>query len=260
VTRRDESCAEVLYEICDGIATVTINRPGSANALNAAVRAGLTAGLERFERDVEAKVLILTAAGDQHFCAGADLVELAETGLRVPPADFIPQIGRTVTVTKPVIGAVFGAVRGGGFLLAQNCDLLIAASDATFAISEVKVGRGAPWAAVLPRLVPPAVAMQLLLTGEPITAQRAHEIGLVNAMAEPGEVYQAARRWAEAVRDAAPLAVLAARRMVHDVTRGDLAAHFAQAEETWRAAYESDDAQEGVKAFIAHRPPRWHRR
>ena len=94
---------------------------------------------------------MLTGAGDQAFCAGGDLKEMAATELRVPPPDFVPQFGRTIEVEKPTIAAVNGVAYAGGFLLAQMCDLCVAADHARFAITEAKVGRGAPWAARLCR-------------------------------------------------------------------------------------------------------------
>lgn len=249
----------VTYSVEAGIAVITINRPQARNALNHEVRAGLFDAFRHFDDDTDAAVMVLTGAGSA-FCAGADLKELGRTRLGVPPPDFIPQIGRNVDVGKPVVGAINGACRGGGFLLAQNCDLLVAAANATFAISEVKVGRGAPWAAPLPRLMPPAVAMQMLLTGDPIDAERAREVGFINLVVPTDETLVAARRLAEVVRDGAPLAVTAARRMVHEVVRGDMGERFSRAEEIWRSAYESRDAQEGVRAFIERRQPLWSRR
>src|SRR6195952_2452630 len=109
-----------------------------------------------------------------------DLKEMAQTSLTVPPPDYVPQPGRTLPMTKPVVAAVNGGAFGGGFLLAQSADLVIAADTAKFGISEIKIGRGAPRAAPLAGLVPPRIAMQLLVTGDPITAQRAYEVGLVN--------------------------------------------------------------------------------
>ena len=162
------------YELRGPVAWLTINRPEARNALNSEVREGLFAGVRRFNDDDAAKVLILTGAGDRAFCAGGDLKEMADTELRVPPPDFLPQFGRNIEVPKPTIAAVNGIAYAGGFLLAQNCDLCIASENATFAISEVKVGRGAPWAAPLPWLIPPRVAMQILLTGDPMDAARAH--------------------------------------------------------------------------------------
>src|SRR6185369_3922014 len=126
---------------------------------------GLFAAFERFGSDDGAKVAVLTGAGDQAFCAGGDLKEMAELGLEVPPPDFLPIFGRNVSVDKPTIAAVNGVAFAGGFLLAQMCDLCVAAEHARFAITEPKVGRGAPWAMPLPWLVPPRVALELLLTG-----------------------------------------------------------------------------------------------
>src|ERR1700759_5373688 len=139
----------VRYELENGVAWLTISRPEARNALNQAVRDGLLAGVQRFNTDDTAAVLVLTGAGDRAFCAGGDLKEMADTTLKVPPVDFVPQFGRNIEVEKPTIAAVNGIAYGGGFLLAQVCDLCVAAESARFAISEVKVGRGSPWAAPL---------------------------------------------------------------------------------------------------------------
>jgi len=145
----------VRYEVVNGVAWLTIDRPEARNALSKAVRDGLFDGVRRFNADDGAKVLVLTGAGDRAFCAGGDLKEMADTALRVPPLDFLPQFGRNIAVDKPTIAAVNGVAYAGGFLLAQNCDLVIAAESAKFAVTEVKVGRGSPWAAPLPLLVGP---------------------------------------------------------------------------------------------------------
>src|ERR1700722_13698782 len=163
---------DVRYERVGPGAVLTIDRPEARNALNASVRSGLFAGIRRFNGDTSAKVLVLTGTGDA-FCAGGDLKEMADTSLDVPPPDFLPQMGRNIDVEKPTIAAVNGVAFAGGFLLAQNCDLCVAADTARFAISEVKVGRGAPWAVPLPWLVPRRAAMEIMLTGDPIGATRA---------------------------------------------------------------------------------------
>src|SRR3984957_5317383 len=158
----------VIYERAgDGVAWLTINRPEARNALSKGVRDGLWEGFRRFADDGDAAVLILTAAGDKAFCAGGDLKEMSDTALKVPPPDFLPYLQRTVKTDKPVIAAVNGIAFAGGFLLAQMCDLVIAAEHAKFAITEVKVGRGAPGAAPLPWLVGPRAAMEIMLIGDP---------------------------------------------------------------------------------------------
>ena len=170
----------VLYENDGPVTWITINRPEARNALNQAVRDGLWQGLRRFVADDASAVLVLTGAGEEAFCAGADLKEMAELKLEVPPPDFAPYLNRNIKVEKPVIAAVNGAALAGGFLLAQMCDLCVAAEHARFAITEARWGRGAPWAAPLPWLISPRVALELLMTAEPIDARRALEIGLVN--------------------------------------------------------------------------------
>jgi enoyl-CoA hydratase/carnithine racemase len=247
----------VLYEVRSGVAWLTINRPEARNALNQAARDGLLAGVRRFNADDSAQVLVLTGAGDKAFCAGGDLKEMAATQLKVPPPDFVMQFGRTIEVTKPTIAAVNGVAYAGGFLLAQNCDLVIAADTARFAISEVKVGRGAPWAAPLPWLIPPRVAMQILLTGDPIDAARAYQIGMVNEVVPLAELAGAAQAMAERIAANAPLSVRAAKRTVRLIAELPLAEAYTEADRIWEPVYLSEDAQEGPAAFAARRPPEW---
>ena len=243
----------VSYTVTKGVAWLTIERPEARNALNAAVREGLYAGVRRFNEDDTAKVLVLTGAGEKAFCAGGDLKEMAETALTVPPPDFVPQFGRNIEVAKPTIAAVNGVAWAGGFLLAQCCDLCIAAETATFAISEVKVGRGAPWAAPLSWLIPPRIALQILLTGDPLTARRAYEIGLVNDVVPLAELRVRTQQVAMRIAANAPLSVLAAKRTAY-LSGPD---RFDEAERIWAPVYHSADAQEGPAAFRDKRPPVW---
>ncbi len=250
----------VEYQTQGAVAWLTINRPEARNALSAAVRSGLFDGFRRFNADDDARVLVLTGAGDQAFCAGGDLKEMAATQLTVPPPDFAPQLGRNIIVDKPVIAAVNGVAYAGGFLLAQSCDLCLAADTARFAITEVKVGRGAPWAAPLPWLIPPRIAMQLLLTGDPISAERACQVGLVNEVVPAAELRDRAQAVAERIAANAPLSVLAAKRTVSLIAELPLAQAFEAAEKIWEPVYLSADAQEGPAAFREKRPPAWQGR
>jgi enoyl-CoA hydratase/carnithine racemase len=245
------------YRLQGPVAWLTINRPEARNALSAGVRAGLWAGLRRFNDDNAARVLVLTGAGDRAFCAGGDLKEMAADGLEVPPPDFAPQPGRNIEVAKPLIAAVNGVAYAGGFLLAQSCDLCLAADTARFAITEAKVGRGAPWAAPLPWLIPPRIAMQLLLTGEPISAERAFGVGLVNEVVPAAELRARAQAVAETIAANAPLSVLAAKRTVRLIAEQPLSQAFDAAERIWEPVYRSADAQEGPAAFREKRPPVW---
>jgi enoyl-CoA hydratase/carnithine racemase len=247
----------VRYEVVRGVGWLTIDRPEARNALSQAVREGLFAGVRRFNADDTAKVLVLTGAGDRAFCAGGDLKEMADRSLTVPPPDFLPQFGRNVDVAKPTIAAVNGVAYAGGFLLAQNCDLCVAAESARFAVTEVRVGRGSPWAVPLPWLVPPRVAMQILLTGDPISAQRAYEVGLVNQVVPDGELRAATQALAERIAANAPLSVMAAKQTVYLAMQQGLGEAFDQADRLWEPVYLSADAQEGPAAFRAKRPPVW---
>lgn len=247
----------VEYTVDNGVAWLVIDRPEARNALNKAVRDGLWDGFRTFNADDSAKVLVLTGAGDTAFCAGGDLKEMAATALTVPPPDFLPQPGRNLDVPKPTIAAVNGVAFAGGFLLAQNCDLCVAAEHATFGVSEVKVGRGSPWAAPLSWLVPPRVAMQILLTGDPLDAARAYELGLVNEVVPGAELRAAAQALGERIAANAPLSVLAAKRTVRLVAELPLTDAYAEAERIWAPVYHSADAQEGPAAFRAKRRPVW---
>ncbi len=247
----------ISYALDGPVAWLTINRPEARNALNREVREGLFDGFRRFSADAAARVLVLTGAGDRAFCAGGDLKEMAADALQVPPPDFLPQLGRNIDVDKPVIAAVNGVAYAGGFLLAQNCDLVVAADTATFAITEVKVGRGVPWAAPLPWLIPPRVAMQLLLTGDPIDAARAHQLGLVNEVVPLSGLRAAAQSLGERIAANAPLSVLAGKRTVRLMADLPLADAYRRAEEIWAPVYRSQDAQEGPRAFTERRRPVW---
>jgi enoyl-CoA hydratase/carnithine racemase len=250
----------VTYEVEDRVAWLTIDRPEARNALSADVRAGLWDGVRRFTADDDAAVLVLTGAGDKAFCAGGDMREMAEGALTVPPPDFLPQFGRNVEVAKPTIAAVNGVAYAGGFLLAQQCDLVVAADTARFAVTEVKVGRGSPWAAPLPWLVPPRVAMQLLLTGDPIDAARAREVGLVNEVVPLADLRATAQALAVRIAANAPLSVRAAKATVGLVAELPLAEAYAAAERIWAPVYGSADAQEGPAAFRDKRAPVWQGR
>ncbi|MFD0439915.1 enoyl-CoA hydratase/isomerase family protein [Streptomyces chartreusis] len=247
----------VTYEVVNGVAWLTINRPEARNALSKAVREGLFAGVRRFNEDDSAKVLVLTGSGDRAFCAGGDLKEMADTSLTVPPVDFVPQFGRNIQVEKPTIAAVNGVAYAGGFLLAQNCDLCVAAESARFAVTEVRVGRGSPWAAPLSWLVGPRVALEILLTGDPLSAQRAYEVGLVNRVVPDADLRGEVQALAERIAANAPLSVRAAKKTAYLSARMGLTEAFEEAERIWEPVYTSRDAQEGPAAFRDRRTPVW---
>jgi enoyl-CoA hydratase/carnithine racemase len=244
------------YQERNGVAWLTIDRPEARNALSKEVRDGLWEGTRRFVADGSAAVLVLTGAGDNAFCAGGDLKEMAETALEIPPPDFLPQF-RNIDVPKPTIAAVNGVAYAGGFLLAQQCDLVVAAEHARFAVTEVKVGRGSPWAAPLSWLVPPRVALEILLTGDPVDAARAREIRLVNHVVPAAQLRERAQALAERIAANAPRSVRAAKRTAYLSAECGRDEAYARAEEIWAPVYRSTDAQEGPAAFRDKRAPVW---
>ena len=248
----------VLYAVDDsGIATITINRPEQRNCLSKEVRDGLRAAWGRFEHDDAARIAILTGSGGKAFCAGGDLKEMVETGLKVPPRDMFPVPYETIKLSKPTIAAVNGVAFAGGWMIAQACDLCVASTTAKFAITEVKVGRGSPWAAPLIHMIPQRIFMEIVLTGKPISANRAYEIGLVNRLAEPEALMDAARELARDVIEGAPLSVAAARETVMLATEMGRSDALQAAWAAHEMAYNSEDAQEGPRAFAEKRKPEW---
>jgi enoyl-CoA hydratase len=251
----------VLFEARpDGIAIITLNRPDARNALGKEIRAGLYAAWERFENDPALRVGILTGAGDKAFCAGGDLKEMTETQMAVPPRDLFPVPGDNLELSKPTIAAVNGVAFAGGFMIAQACDLCVASTAAKFAITEVKVGRSSPWAAPLIHMIPQRVMLELVLTGKAISAQRAYEIGLVNRLAEPAQLMTVALELAAEILEGAPLSVRAARDMVRLATEMGRGAALQAARHASEYAYNSEDAQEGPRAFAEKRKPKWQGR
>lgn len=248
----------VLWETDGPVAIITMNRPERRNALSRAVREGIRARFEAFEADPALRVAILTGAGDA-FCAGLDLKEAAEEGMTLPPRGpgGLPIIGEDLVVTKPTIAAVNGAAFAGGWLMAQMCDLCVAAETAVFAITEARVGRGTPWAAPLAAMLPERIVMELLLTGAPVPAPRLHALGYVNRVVPREEVRAAALEMARAIAANAPLTVAACRELVRLSRDMGCAAARKVGDELFRPVYLSEDAQEGPRAFAEKRPPVW---
>lgn len=248
----------VLFEArSDGIAIITLNRPETRNALSLEIREGLFAAWDRFEHDTSLRVAILTGTGEKAFCAGGDLKEMVERGLKVPPRDMFPVPYDSVELSKPTIAAVNGVAFAGGWMIAQACDLCVASTHAKFAVTEVKVGRSSPWASPLIHMIPQRIMMEILLTGKPISAQRAYDIGLVNRLTEPQSLMDTALELASDILDGAPLSVKAARETVMLATEMGRSASLEAARCASEYCYNSEDAQEGPRAFSEKRRPQW---
>ncbi len=250
--------SDVLFDARDdGVAIITINRPEARNAMSKGVREGLFDAWERFEKDDALRVAILTGAGERAFCAGGDLKEMSQMALAVPPRGMFPVPGDTIEVTKPTIAAVNGVAYAGGWLLAQACDLCVASTNAKFAVTEAKVGRGAPWAAPLIHMIPQRIMMEVLLTGKPLDAKRAFEVGLINRVVAPEDLMDASLALALDIAEGAPLSVKAMKEVVLlSIEMGKTAALRA-ANHAFETAYRSADAQEGPRAFAEKRKPQW---
>lgn len=241
----------------DGIAIITINRPDQRNCLSKEVRDGLFAAWDRFERDDNLRIAILTGTGEKAFCAGGDLKEMVEKQLEIPPRDMFPVPYDNIELSKPTIAAVNGVAFAGGWMIAQACDLCVASHNAKFAITEVKVGRGSPWAAPLIHMIPQRIFMEIVLTGKPISAERAYEIGLVNRLCDQTELMDTALELAKSVLEGAPLSVKAARETVMLSTEMGRSAALQAARAAHELTYTSHDGQEGPRAFAEKRKPEW---
>src|SRR5688500_9206058 len=208
----------VSYEQRGAVALITINRPAARNAVNGDVATGIEAAIDRLEEDEGVWVGILTGEGSV-FCAGADLKVVASGDMgqmMTAKGGFGGIVKRDRN--KPIIAAVDGPALAGGCEIALACDLIVASTAASFGLPEVKRSLVAAAGGLfrLPRALPKNVAMEIVLTGDPIEAQRAYELGLVNRLVEPGQVVEAAMALAEQIIANAPLAVRASRQIVLD--------------------------------------------
>jgi enoyl-CoA hydratase/carnithine racemase len=246
---------EILFEARGQCALITINRPEQRNAINFAAAAQLEQAFKDFDRDPALRVAILTGAGDRAFSAGRDLKELAIVG--DGPVAPLPLLGDNLHIGKPVIAAVNGAAIAGGWVFAQMCDLCIAADSATFAITEPKVGRGVQWSPPLIHMIGSRLALELMLTGKSINAQRGYEIGFVNRVVSRAELIPAALAMAEEIIECAPLSVVAVRQVVRHTMNMGLDAAFEVGRQVCAPLYASEDAKEGARAFKEKRKPQW---
>ncbi|MCW2532122.1 MAG: Enoyl-CoA hydratase/isomerase [Blastococcus sp.] len=242
---------EVLVERRDGVQVITINRPGAKNALDRAVAEGVAAAVDELDSSDDLRVGVLTGAGGT-FSAGMDLKAflrgetptIGDRGLcgitRTPPR-------------KPLIGAVEGWALAGGFELLLACDLIVAAENARFGVPEVKRSLVAAEGAALQltQRVPFNLALEMLLTGEPVTAQRAAEMGLVNRVTTEGQALEGALELAATIAANGPLAVAVTKA----VARGT--ADWTRADELTAPVFASEDAREGATAFAEKRAPVW---
>lgn len=240
---------EILYESDAGVALITINRPERMNALNEAVIVGLQAAWKRFEASDE-RVAILHAAGDKAWSVGADIKD--------PPAEMwqgVPNIG--ATVTKPVIAAVHGWCIGGAYVIVQMCDLVVASETTTFKYPEAQVGFTGGLIASAVARIPHKFAMEFMLLGKDVTADRAAEVGMVNRVVPKGKEREEALADARILARSAPLVVKTLKSFSMSTLNKSPAEAGALSRDALLGVRNSEDGAEGRVAFKEKRPPQF---
>jgi enoyl-CoA hydratase len=239
---------------------ITLNRPEARNAVNLALAQGIADALDRFDSDDQLQVAIIQGAG-KGFCAGMDLKAFA-SGERPWAGDrgFAGIVRRPPE--KPLIAAIEGFALAGGLEVALACDLIVAARGAKLGIPEVKRSLVAAGGALLrlPRRIPYHAAMELALSGEPTSAERAYELGLVNRLSEPGGALEVALELAEQIGANAPLALRASKRILLEQWDWPTAEAFERQAQISDPVFASEDAREGARAFAEKRAPVWRGR
>lgn len=249
--------AAVLTEPRDRVLVITLNRPEQRNAVNAAVAEGIAAALDELDATPKLSIGVITGAG-KGFCSGMDLKAfVAGETMHVGDRGFAGITQRAAV--KPLIAAVEGFAVAGGLEVALACDLLVAARGARLGIPEVKRSLVAAGGGLLrlPRVLPRNVAMELALTGEPILAERGHELGLVNRLTDPGAALDEALELAARIAENGPLALGASKRILTEAVDWPDAEFFERQREIAEPVARSDDAREGATAFAQKRPPVW---
>jgi enoyl-CoA hydratase/carnithine racemase len=250
---------ELVRERRGNVLVARLNRPEARNALNPALLRGIAAAMDDAESDPAVRAVVLTGTGDRAFCAGMDLRAFAEGTGDFSDADATGGFSRLIQgeVTVPVIGAANASAVAGGFELLLGCDLIVASSGARFGLPEVKRGLFAAGGGTsLGTRVPLAVALEIALTGDPIDAERAYALGLVNAVVPPDEVLPTALDYADRIAANGPLGVAATKELVRlgvtDAARAD-----ERRRELQPVVFGSEDAKEGATAFVEKRAPVW---
>jgi enoyl-CoA hydratase len=249
----------VLVEKRGRIAIVTINRPDKLNALNIATRNDILDAFEELERDDEVRVVVITGAGEKAFIAGADINEFA--GMTAVKQRAVMRGRRAFDIVeefrKPVIAMINGFALGGGCELAMACDIRIASSKAKLGQPEIKLGiiPGGGGTQRMTRLIGEGKAMELILTGDMISAEEAERLGLVNYVVSPEALEARTMELANKIAEMSPVAVAMAKQAVKNAARLDLRAGLDAEVDLFALCFSSEDKEEGVRAFIEKRKP-----
>lgn len=254
---------EVLRERRGHVEVLTINRPEARNAINGAVSLALSRAMDELTEDDDAWVVVLTGAGEKAFSAGMDLKAFAagEAGQIMEGRGGFGGVTRR-EFPKPLVAAVNGSALAGGLEIMLSCDLVVAVEHATFGIPEAKRGliAGAGGLIRLPKRLPLALALELALTGDPIDAQRALAVGLVNRVVPAERLLEEALALAERIAENAPLALRYSKEVIRRAAEVPEAEGWAINNEAVRVVFSSNDAMEGPVAFAEKRRPDWQGR
>ena len=254
----------VLYEKQGNIVTITLNRPDSLNAINRQLRGELADAITQFDGEPDAFVAIITGAG-RAFCSGRDLKERAEdnaagvqaraTQSMSPDRPYMwPQ------TWKPLIAAVNGFALAGGWSIAQMCDLRIAAEDAKLGITETKWSLLPPFGTILPKMIPLSAVLELVFTAQPMTAQRAYDIGFLNKVVPGDDMMEEALGMAQTIAENAPLAVQAFKELAYRGLNMSTQDISSLTYHMYDQLLTTEDSKEGPKAFAEKRKPQWQGR
>ena len=254
----------VLYEKQGNIVTITLNRPDSLNAINRQLRGELADAITQFDGEPDAFVAIITGAG-RAFCSGRDLKERAEdnaAGVQARAAQSMsPDRPYMWPQTwKPLIAAVNGFALAGGWSIAQMCDLRIAAEDAKLGITETKWSLLPPFGTILPKLIPLSAVLELVFTAQPMTAQRAYDIGFLNKVVPGEDLMEEAMGMAQTIAESAPLAVQAFKELAYRGLNMSTQDISSLTYHMYDQLLTTEDSKEGPNAFAEKRKPQWQGR
>jgi enoyl-CoA hydratase len=254
----------VLYEKRGNIVVMTLNRPDALNSINRQLRRELAEAITQFDQDQEAFVGIITGAG-RAFCAGRDLKERASdnaagTQARAADSMYSDRPYMWPQTWKPLIAAINGYALAGGWSIAQMCDLRLAVEDAKLGISETKWSLLPPFGTILPKMIPLSAVLELVMTAQPITAQRAYDIGFVNKVVTQGKLMEEAMTLAEKIAENAPLAVQYFKELAYRGLYMSTQDISSLTYHMYDQLLTTEDSKEGPRAFAEKRKPRWQGR
>ncbi|RPG48920.1 MAG: enoyl-CoA hydratase/isomerase family protein [Gammaproteobacteria bacterium TMED1] len=250
----------ILYETNDPLALITINRPEKHNAISLQTLEELQVSVNLAEKDESIRVIAITGAGGKAFASGSDLKEVAQRDLKKALEPIVQGLAAQLeSIPKPTIAAIDGICMGGGLEIALGCDLRVCSPNSRFGTPEGKLGiiPGGGATARLPRIVGRAWAMEMMLMGEPITAERALQIGLVTRLVKQDELLSEVQRMAEHLASFAPFVPQFIKTMIHKGMEGSLSSALAMEKFGQGALIQTEDKEEGMDAFFNKRTPKF---